>query len=68
MYLNRVYFGSGAYGIDAAANPYFKADPREPDAGAGGDPRRRASRAEPLRAEPQSGGRAPARSRSCSPP
>ena len=24
MYLNRVYFGSGAYGIDAAANTLFQ--------------------------------------------
>jgi penicillin-binding protein 1A len=26
MYLNRVYFGSGAYGIEAAANVYFNVD------------------------------------------
>ena len=60
MYLNRVYFGSGAYGIDAAANTYFKTDPREPDARPGGDARRRSSRPEPLLAEPQSGCSAPA--------
>lgn len=29
MYLNRVYFGSGAYGIDAAAKTYFNTDPRQ---------------------------------------
>jgi penicillin-binding protein 1A len=29
MYLNRVYFGSGAYGIQAAANRYFNVDARE---------------------------------------
>jgi penicillin-binding protein 1A len=29
MYLNRVYFGSGAYGIEAAANVYFNVDARE---------------------------------------
>lgn len=27
MYLNQVYFGSGAYGIDAAAETYFKKNP-----------------------------------------
>jgi penicillin-binding protein 1A len=27
MYLNRVYFGNGAYGIDAAAHRYFDVDP-----------------------------------------
>ncbi len=27
MYLNRVYFGNGAYGIDAAAHRYFNVDP-----------------------------------------
>jgi penicillin-binding protein 1A len=29
MYLNRVYFGSGAYGIDAAARRYFDRDATE---------------------------------------
>jgi penicillin-binding protein 1A len=29
MYLNRVYFGSGAYGVQAAANRYFNVDARE---------------------------------------
>ena len=29
MYLNRVYFGSGAYGIDAAARRYFEREARE---------------------------------------
>ena len=29
MYLNRVYFGSGAYGIEAAATRYFNVDARE---------------------------------------
>jgi penicillin-binding protein 1A len=29
MYLNRVYFGSGAYGIDAAARRYFDREPTE---------------------------------------
>ncbi|HWT30634.1 MAG TPA: penicillin-binding protein 1A [Propylenella sp.] len=29
MYLNRVYFGAGAYGIDAAARRYFDREPTE---------------------------------------
>jgi penicillin-binding protein 1A len=29
LYLNRVYFGSGAYGIEAAANRYFNVDARK---------------------------------------
>lgn len=29
LYLNEVYFGSGAYGIDAAAGVYFGTDPRD---------------------------------------
>ena len=29
MYLNRVYFGNGAYGIDAAARRYFDIEPGE---------------------------------------
>lgn len=28
LYLNRIYFGSGLYGIDAAARNYFGTDPR----------------------------------------
>ncbi|WP_430473543.1 transglycosylase domain-containing protein [Thalassospira lucentensis] len=28
LYLNRIYFGSGLYGIDAAARHYFGTDPR----------------------------------------
>ncbi len=33
MYLNRVYFGNGAYGIDAAARRYFDLEPAELDIG-----------------------------------
>lgn len=29
LYLNRIYFGSGAYGIDAAAREYFSKSPAE---------------------------------------
>ena len=29
LYLNRIYFGSGAYGIDAAAEEYFGKEPTE---------------------------------------
>lgn len=31
LYLNRVYFGGGAYGIEAAANRYFDIAPRDLD-------------------------------------
>ena len=67
MYLNRVYFGAGAYGIDAAARRYFDREARAltlPQAAilAGA-----ASRAEPLRAEPQPRRRASSAPRSCWP-
>ncbi|WP_445150846.1 transglycosylase domain-containing protein [Baekduia sp. Peel2402] len=32
-YLNTVYFGNGAYGIEAAARTYFSADPNHKDCG-----------------------------------
>jgi penicillin-binding protein 1A len=28
LYLNRVYFGAGAYGIEAASQRYFRQSPR----------------------------------------
>src|SRR5690606_40986177 len=31
MYLNRVYFGSGAYGVEAAARRYFNKSARDVD-------------------------------------
>ncbi len=51
MYLNRVYFGSGAYGIDCRGASLFQHRPAQPDAGAGGGACRRAAGAEPLCAE-----------------
>jgi penicillin-binding protein 1A len=40
MYLNRVYYGHGAYGIGAASRTYFTQGPQRPHAGAGRIPRR----------------------------
>jgi penicillin-binding protein 1A len=36
-YLNTVYFGNGAYGIEAAARTYFSADPNHRDCGTPGN-------------------------------
>ena len=36
MYLNRVYFGSGAYGVEAASRRYFGKSARDVDAAGGG--------------------------------
>ena len=33
MYLNRVYFGAGAYGVEAAAQRYFGKSAQQPHAG-----------------------------------
>ena len=38
-YLNTIYFGRGAYGIEAAATTYFGVPRQGPDGGAGGRPR-----------------------------
>ena len=40
LYLNRVYFGAGAYGVEAAAQRYFGKPAREAHGGGGGDARR----------------------------
>jgi len=37
-YLNSVYFGNGAYGVEAAARTYFGADPNHTGCGTGGHP------------------------------
>jgi penicillin-binding protein 1A len=37
-YLNSVYFGNGAYGIEAAARTYFGSDPNHEGCGIGGRP------------------------------
>ncbi|MCW3003526.1 MAG: hypothetical protein JWQ20_2824, partial [Conexibacter sp.] len=37
-YLNTVYFGNGAYGIEAAARTYFSADPNHAGCGTSGHP------------------------------
>jgi penicillin-binding protein 1A len=37
-YLNSVYFGNGAYGIEAAARTYFGSDPNHAGCGTGGKP------------------------------
>ena len=56
LYLNRVYFGSGAYGVEAAARKYYGVDAKNVTVAPG----RRAGRpdegADEIRAEPQSGG------------
>ncbi len=54
LYLNRVYFGSGAYGIEAAARRYFGHGAKERDACRGRDARRADEGADEARPEPQS--------------
>ena len=48
LYLNRVYLGAGAYGVDAAAHRYFGKSARERHARRGGDARRPPQGARPL--------------------
>ena len=43
-YLNTIYFGNGAYGIQQAARAYFKKSAKELDARGGGAPRRNPGR------------------------
>ena len=61
LYLNRVYLGSGAYGIDAAARRYFRQAGAQPDARRGGDDRRPPEGAVEIFAAGQSGPRPRAR-------
>ena len=57
LYLNRVYFGSGAYGVEAAALQYFGHGAANGDAGRGRDAGRPDEGADQARAEPQPAGR-----------
>ena len=57
LYLNRVYFGAGAYGIEAAAQRYFNKPAHEAHGGGGRDARRPGALAVAARADPQSGRR-----------
>ena len=61
LYLNRVYFGAGAYGVEAAAQKLFRQVGQGGDAGRGGDARRPRQVAVAAGAEPQSRGRREAR-------
>ena len=61
LYLNRVYFGSGAYGVEAAAQRYFGKPAQERHAGGSRDARRPGEVAVAAGAEPQSGRRREAR-------
>ena len=54
LYLNRVYFGSGAYGVEAAAQKYFGKSARFVIAVGGGAARRADEVADQARAQPQS--------------
>ena len=61
LYLNRVYFGSGAYGVEAAAQKYFGHGARNVDLIRSRHPRRADEGAEQACAESQSGRRRRAR-------
>ena len=61
LYLNRVYFGSGAYGVEAAAQRYFGKSAQERHDRGGRDARRPRQIALAAGAEPQSGRRGEAR-------
>ncbi len=54
LYLNRVYFGAGAYGVEGAAQRYFGKSARQPDAAGSRDAGGPRAIAVAARAEPQS--------------
>ena len=54
LYLNRVYFGSGAYGVEAAAQRYFGKPAKSVTVGGSRDAGRPGQIAVAVRAEPQS--------------
>ena len=58
-YMNTIYFGNGAYGIEMAAKVYFKKHAKRPDASRGGTARRPACEPDRLRPglEPDAGAR-----------
>ena len=62
-YMNQVFYGNHAYGIEAAAETYFSRTGEGADARAGGAARRAAAGAVELRPVPQPGGRARASQR-----
>ena len=53
LYLNRVYFGSGAFGVEAAAHKYFNTDARARHRATGGDARRSHEGADQARPQSQ---------------
>ena len=65
-YLNLVYFGNGAYGVQAAAERYFNKPLNELDAGRGGVARRADPGARGARPDQASRRRGPAARRRCS--
>ena len=64
-WMNQVYFGNHAYGVEAAAQTYFSKHAKRPDADAGGAARRAAAGAVALRPDPASRGRARAPGAAC---
>ena len=65
LYLNRVYFGSGAYGVEAAAQRYFGKSAKNVTRGRSRDAGRPGEIAVAAGAEPQSGRRRQLAPRSC---
>ena len=68
LYLNRVYFGAGAYGIEQAAQRYFGKPARADDAARSGLARRTGEIAVASCTDAQFRRRRAARAKSCSPP